>query len=429
MKVLVLGSGVVGVTSAWYLAAQGHEVTVVDRQPEAAEETSFGNAGQLSFGMSSPWAAPGIPYKAMKWLFERHAPLKMRLSTNPAQWRFMLSMLRNCNAKDYSVNKSRMVRVSEYSRSSINELRQTLDFNFDERQKGLLQVFRTQKQVADAEKDMAVLREFGVHHKLLSTEECLQVEPALARVKSRIVAGLHFPDDQTGDCNLFTKRLAAQCRSQGVEFRFNTKIHDLLLDGQSVIGARTSAGDLKADQVVLALGSYSSFMVKKLGIRLPIYPIKGYSLTIPVTDDQAAPQSTVMDETYKVAITRLGDRIRAAGTAELANFNDDLPEARRETISLSVSEMFPEGGDLPQAEFWCGFRPMTPDGTPIIGPTAYRNLWLNTGHGTLGWTMSCGSSRLLADLISGRRPEIDPDGLSVARYSGQKVIDPVLKHA
>ena len=417
MKILVLGSGVVGVTSAWYLAQQGHEVVVLDRQADAAEETSFANAGQLSFGMSSPWAAPGIPQKAVKWLFQAHAPLKLRPSLNPAQWQFMLSMLANCTEKAYAINKSRMVRVSEYSRHCINNLQDELQLPFEARKQGLLQVFRSQKQIDDAAKDISVLQEFNVNHRMLNVEECIAREPALARVKHKLVGGLHFPDDQTGDCNLFTKALVERCIEQGVQFKFNTEVTALVSDGDHITGVQTSNGLEVADQVLVCMGSYSPFLLNPLGIRLPVYPIKGYSLTLDVKNDADAPQSTVMDETYKVAITRFDNRVRAAGTAELADFNADLPKARRETIAESVASLFPEAGNLETAEFWTGFRPMTPDGTPIIGGTRYKNLWLNTGHGTLGWTMGAGSAKLIADLISGKQPEIDNSGLSLSRYA------------
>ncbi|WP_116473313.1 D-amino acid dehydrogenase [Zobellella maritima] len=416
MKVLVLGSGVVGVTSAWYLSQQGHEVVVLDRQPEAAEETSFANAGQLSFGMSSPWAGPGIPAKAIKWIFQEHAPLKVRPSLNPMQWQFMLSMLANCNEKSYGINKSRMVRVSEYSRQCVNALQDELNLSFEGRKQGLLQVFRTQKQVDDAAKDIKVLQDFKVPHAMLNVEECIAREPALARVKDKLVGGLHFSADQTGDCNLFTKGLVKKCIEQGVTFKFNTDIKGLVRDGERISGVQTDKGLETADQVLVCLGSYSPFLLNSVGIRLPIYPVKGYSLTIDVKEDADAPQSTVMDETFKVAITRFDKRIRAAGTAELADFNRDLTPARRETIAHSVRSLFPEGGNIEEASFWTGFRPMTPDGTPIIGGTRLKNLWLNTGHGTLGWTMGPGSGKLIADLISGRQPDIDPQGLSISRY-------------
>ncbi|ART79235.1 D-amino acid dehydrogenase [Oceanisphaera avium] len=416
MKILVLGSGIVGVTSAWYLAQQGHEVVVLDRQSEAGVETSFANAGQLSFGMSSPWAAPGIPKKAIKWLFQAHAPLKIRPSLNPAQWQFMMAMLANCTHNAYVINKSRMVRISEYSRHCINQLQDELQLPFEARQQGLLQVFKSQQQIDDAAKDIKVLQEFNVRHQLLNVQECIAQEPALAQVKHTLAGGLYFPDDQTGDCHLFTQALSQRCQALGVSFKFNTDIQALLSEGDRIKAVQTSHGLEVADQVLVCLGSYSPLLLSPLGIRLPVYPIKGYSLTMAVQNDAAAPQSTVMDETYKVAITRFDNRVRAAGTAELADFNADLPRARRATIAESVASLFPEAGELSRAEFWTGFRPMTPDGTPIIGGTRYQNLWLNTGHGTLGWTMGAGSAKLIADLITGNPPEIDPSGLAINRY-------------
>ncbi|UYG06185.1 D-amino acid dehydrogenase [Halomonas sp. M4R1S46] len=417
MKVLILGSGVVGVTSAYYLARRGHEVTVVDRQPSPAMETSYGNAGQVSFGFSSPWAAPGIPQKAMKWMFQEHAPLKIQPRMDPTMARFMMKMFANCNAEHYAVNKERMVRIAEHSRACIDALRAETGIRYEDRQRGLLQLFRHDSQVEAVAKDMKVLTQCGVRHELLDSEAIKAVEPALARVPGKFVGGLHLPDDQTGDCHLFTNRLADHCREQlGVEFRFHVDIQRLKRGGAGIESVVTSAGELTADAYVVCLGSYSPFLVKDLDIRLPIYPVKGYSLTIPVVDDGGAPQSTVMDESYKVAISRFDDRIRVGGTAELASYDLSLLEKRRATISMVVQDVFPEGGDVARAEFWTGLRPMTPDSTPIIGATKHGNLWLNTGHGTLGWTMSCGSGQLLSDLIDARQPAIDPRGLDVSRY-------------
>ncbi|WP_280539145.1 D-amino acid dehydrogenase [Chromohalobacter sp. 11-W] len=418
MHVLILGSGVVGVTSAYYLASQGHEVTVVDRQAGPAMETSYGNAGQVSFGFSSPWAAPGIPRKALKWMFQEHAPLKIQPKRDPAMARFMMAMFNNCTPERYAVNKERMVRVAEYSRQCIDALRRDTGIRYEDRQRGLLQLFRHEAQVEAVAKDMRVLSECGVRHRLLGAEELTTAEPALARVPGKFVGGLHLPDDQTGDCHLFTQRLADHCREQlGVEFRFNVDIQRIERQAGRVERVMTSSGALSADAYVVCLGSFSPLLMKDLDIRLPIYPVKGYSLTLPVVDDGGAPQSTVMDETFKVAISRFDDRIRVGGTAELASYDLSLLEKRRATISMVVRDVFPEGGDAAKAEFWTGLRPMTPDSTPIIGATRYDNLWLNTGHGTLGWTMSCGSAHLLADLMAGRRPAIDPNGLDVARYA------------
>lgn len=418
MKVLVMGSGVVGVTSAYYLARQGHEVTVVDRQPSPAMETSYANAGQVSFGFSSPWAAPGIPQKALKWMFQEHAPLRIQPRMDPTMARFMLQMFNNCSAERYAVNKERMVRVAEYSRACINALRDETGIRYEDRQRGLLQLFRYHGQVEAVAKDMRVLEQCGVRHRLLDAHGITAVEPALARVPGKFVGGLHLPDDQTGDCHLFTNRLAEYCRERlGVEFRFNTTVERIKRRADQIDSVMTSAGELRADAYVVCLGSYSPFLVRDLDLRLPIYPVKGYSLTVPVSDDGGAPQSTVMDETFKVAISRFDDRIRVGGTAELASYDLSLLEKRRATISMVVRDVFPEGGDVEKGEFWTGLRPMTPDSTPIIGATRYDNLWLNTGHGTLGWTMSCGSAHLLADLMSGRSPAIDPHGLDIRRYA------------
>ncbi|OPX55025.1 D-amino-acid dehydrogenase [Oceanospirillum multiglobuliferum] len=417
MNILILGSGVVGVTSAYYLAKQGHQVTVIDRQASPAMETSHANAGQVSFGYSSPWAAPGIPLKAMKWLTQTHAPLKLALTADPHQWTWMTKMLANCTEARYAVNKARMVRVSEYSRISIDALRAETGISYEDRQQGTLQMFRSQKQVDAVGKDIEVLKQFGMKYEELDMAGCIAAEPALARVKDKFVGGLRLADDQTGDCYTFTNKLAKICEEMGVKFLFETEIEGLTDNAGKITGVKTRQGTLTADHYVVAMGSFSRQLLKQVGIDAPIYPVKGYSLTVPITNYDAAPVSTVMDETYKVAITRFDDRIRVAGTAELSGYNLDLPAKRRATIAMVVSDVFPEGGDVAKAEFWTGLRPMTPDGTPLIGKTKFDNLSLNTGHGTLGWTMSCGSARLLADLISGNKPEIDPKGLDISRYN------------
>ncbi len=416
MKVLVLGSGVIGTTSAWYLAEAGHEVTVVDRQPGPAQETSFANAGEVSPGYASPWAGPGVPLKAIKWLTMRHGPLVIRPVFDPAMWSWVLSMLRNCTSARYAVNKARMVPIAEYSRDSLRALRQATGIAYDERSQGTLQLFRTDKQVDGTAGDIEVLKRFGVPFEVLDPAGCIAAEPALARVSGKFKGGLRLPGDETGDCQLFTARLAERAAARGVAFRFGVAVERILADGDRVVGAATSEGNLTADATVVALGSYSPKMLRPLGIRIPVYPIKGYSITAPVRDPGGAPVSTVMDETYKVAITRLGDRVRVGGTAEIAGYDLRLFEARRDTLTHSVGDLYPDGADLDQAAFWCGLRPMTPDGPPIIGPAGPRGLWLNTGHGTLGWTMACGSGRVLADLVSGRRPDIDVSELGIGRY-------------
>jgi len=416
VKILILGSGVIGVTSAYYLARAGHEVTVVDRQPEPALETSFANAGEVSPGYSSPWAGPGVPVKAVKWLLMKHGPLVIRPKLDPVMWVWLLKMLRNCTSARYAVNKSRMIPIAEYSRDALRDLRRDIGIQYDERSQGTLQLFRYQAQLDGTAEDIAVLKQYGVPFEVLSREGCIAVEPALAGVKEKFVGGLRLPQDETGDCHMFTQSLARHAQALGVRFLFNTGIDRIVTEGARVSGVATSAGLLQADAYVLALGSWSSRLVAPLGISLPVYPVKGYSITVPIKDASGAPESTVMDESYKVAITRLGDRIRVGGTAEISGYSDKLYDARRATLDHSLTDLFPRGGDLAEATFWSGLRPMTPDGPPVIGRTHYANLHLNTGHGTLGWTMSCGSGRVLADMLSGRKPDIDVSALSVERY-------------
>ncbi|MDB5946412.1 MAG: D-amino acid dehydrogenase small subunit [Ramlibacter sp.] len=421
MRVLVLGAGVIGTTASYYLAQAGHDVTVLERQPGPGLETSFANAGEVSPGYSAPWAGPGVPLKAVKWLLMRHRPLVIRPQLDLHLVRWCLAMLRNCTASRYETNKSRMVRVAEYSRDALRQLRADTGIRYDERMQGTLQLFRTEHQLAGTGADIEVLRRFGVQWKLLDRDGCVLQEPALARVKDKFVGGLLLPGDETGDCFKFTGALAELARAAGVRFRFGTRIRGLRAAGDRIEAVETEQGPFTADAYLVALGSYSPLLLRPLGLKLPVYPVKGYSLTVPIGAPSSAmgraPESTVMDETHKVAITRLGDRIRAGGTAELSGYSPALHEARRRTLAHVVTDLFPAGGDMAQAIFWSGLRPMTPDGTPVLGPTMLRNLWLSTGHGTLGWTMATGSGQLLADWISGRPTGIDTEGLTIARYA------------
>ncbi|HBR1414391.1 TPA: D-amino acid dehydrogenase [Klebsiella pneumoniae] len=415
MHVIVLGSGIVGVASAWYLAKAGHQVTVIDRQGGPALETSAGNAGQLSYGYAAPWAAPGIPVKAVKWMFQEHAPLAIRPDGSVRQLAWMLQMLRNCDAESYAVNKSRMVRLANYSSQKIKDLRSETDIHYEGRQGGTLQLFRSQKQFDNAYRDMEVLKAAGVPYTLLTASELDQAEPALARVSHKLTGGLQLPDDETGDCQMFTRALTELAKNAGVKFIFNQNIDTLLHSAGKVTGVKCGPSVYQADKYVIALGSYSPSLMPE-GIKIPVYPLKGYSLTIPIENPDMAPASTVLDETYKVAVTRFDDRIRVGGMAEIVGYNTELKQKRRETLEMVVTDLYPGGGRVEEATFWTGLRPMTPDGTPIIGRTPLSNLYLNTGHGTLGWTMSCGSGALLADIISGSEPEIDASDLNVFRY-------------
>ncbi|MBS0509486.1 MAG: D-amino acid dehydrogenase [Proteobacteria bacterium] len=421
MKVVVLGAGVIGITTAYYLARAGAEVTVIDRQVGPALDTSFANAGQVSFGYSTPWGAPGIPTKALKWMFEKHAPLSIRPDGSLFQLRWMAQMLRNCSAERYAVNKERMLRLSNYSRQCIAQLRADTGIQYEGRQSGTLQLFRSQKQVDQAQRDIAVLQECGIDYELLDAAGVRRAEPALAQAQAPIAGGLRLPADETGDCYLFTNALAKMAEALGVKFRFNTGVDWLLFDGQGAVnGVQLATADrevVKADRYVLAMGSYSRDLLLSSGLDIPVYPVKGYSLTIPIRDEALAPVSTVLDETYKIALTRFDNRIRVGGMAELSGFDKTLRPQRRATLEMVTSQLFP-GGDLAKADFWTGLRPMTPDSTPIVGRTPHKNLFLNTGHGTLGWTMACGSGQLLADIISGKATEISTEGLSVDRYLG-----------
>ncbi|MBP2166933.1 D-amino-acid dehydrogenase [Erwinia toletana] len=415
MRVVILGSGVVGVASAWYLAQAGHEVTVIDRQPGPALETSAGNAGQISPGYAAPWAAPGVPLKAVKWMFQRHAPLAIRLDGSSFQLQWMWQMLRNCDMRHYQQNKSRMVRIAEYSRDCLKTLREQTGIAYEGRQGGTLQLFRTAQQYESAAKDIAVLQQAGVPYQLLEASELASVEPALAATSHKLTGGLRLPNDETGDCQLFTQRLAEMAAAAGVNFRFNTPVDHLLRDGNHIYGVKCGEEVIKADAYVVAFGSYSTSLLHNI-LDIPVYPLKGYSLTIPISDPAGAPVSTVLDESYKVAITRFDNRIRVGGMAEIVGYNNRLLPARRETLEMVVRDLYPTGGHIEQASFWSGLRPMTPDGTPIVGRTPLKNLFLNTGHGTLGWTMACGSGQLLSDIISAQTPAIAADDLSVMRY-------------
>ena len=418
MKVLILGSGVIGTTSAHYLAQAGHEVTVIDRQPGPGLETSYANAGELSYGYASPWAGPGIPVKAIKWLLMTDGPLVLRPKLDPRMWIWGLQLLANCTERAYAVNKGRMVRLAEYSRDCLQALRAETGIHYEGRTGGTLQVFRTQQQFDGAAKDIAVLREANVPFELLSAAELAQAEPALAAVSHKLTGGLRLPGDETGDCQMFTTRLAALAEQMGVKFRYNTPIDALAMAGDRIAGVQCGQELVRADSFVVALGSYSTKFLSGL-VKIPVYPLKGYSITAPIVNEAAAPVSTVLDETYKIAITRFDNRIRVGGMAEIVGFDKSLRQARRETLELCVNDLFPGGGDTSKASFWTGLRPMTPDGTPIVGRTPVPNLFLNTGHGTLGWTMSCGSGQLLADVMSGKQPAIKADDLSVHRYFGE----------
>ena len=421
MHIIVMGAGVIGTTSAYYLAQAGHEVTVIDRQAGVALETSFANAGQISPGYASPWAAPGIPLKAFKWMFQHHSPLAIKLTGDMYQYQWMVRMLAECNINRYQINKERMVRLSEYSRDCLDALRQETGIHFDERQLGTLQLFRKQQQLDAAEKDTAVLKEENVPYELLDKNGVIQAEPALAHATVDFVGGLRLPNDQTGDCQKFTVELSELAEKLGVHFMFNTHIKGIEQDGDKITGIILKDGTkVRGDAYVMATGSYSHEMLQQLNIDAPVYPLKGYSITTKIIDSQLAPVSTILDESYKIALTRFDDRIRVGGMAELTGFDRSLNTSREDTLLMVLQQLFPNASDISDAHFWTGLRPATPDGTPIVGKTKFKNLYPNTGHGTLGWTMSCGSAKLLSDIISGTKPQIEYDDFNVFRYDSVK---------
>ena len=420
MRVIVLGSGVVGVATAYYLACDGHEVAVVDRQSAPGMETSFANAGQVSPGASSPWAAPGIPLKALRWLAMRHRPLVLWPLLDRRLYGWLARLLANCTQEAFDRNKSRMLRLAEYSRDALRTLRTETGIAYDERTGGTLELFRSQAQLDAAGRDTAVLDRFCIPYELLDVTGCIAREPGLADAAPLLAGGLRLPGDETGDAHLFTLRLAELCETKGVHFRLGVAVARLHADEGTLNGIVLATGEvLRADAYVVAAGSFTSALLRPLGLEVPVYPVKGYSLTAAVTDPAMAPASTVMDETYKVAITRLGDRVRIGGTAELAGFDLRLRRPRRATLEHSVCDLFPRGCDPATGSFWTGLRPMTPDGTPLVGATRVRGLYLNTGHGTLGWTMACGSGRFLADVIGGKKPDLDPADLALERYAAE----------
>lgn len=420
MRVVVMGSGVIGVTTAYYLARAGHDVIVLDRQTSSASETSFANVGQISPGASAPWAGPGIPLKALKWMLQEHAPLSIKPDGTLFQLRWLWHMLMNCNKSSYTTNKRRMVSLAEYSRDCLKELRATTPIHYEGRQRGTLQLFRTQAQLNNAEKDVRVLSQLGVPFELLTRDELANAEPALAYVKDKLVGGVRLPNDETGDCRLFTLMMTDMAEALGVRFRFGVDINALEMEDDRISGIEITNESsvietIAAQAYVMALGSYSTSMLAGI-LDIPVYPVKGYTITVPIIDETKAPVSTIMDETYKVGVTRFDDRIRVGGTAEIVGFNRQLRDRRRATLEMVLNDLFPGAAEIKPDSFWTGLRPTTPDGTPIVGATSVRNLYLNTGHGTLGWTMSCGSASVLADIISGKKPAIDVSGLNLNRY-------------
>jgi D-amino-acid dehydrogenase len=419
MHTIVLGGGVIGVATAFYLREQGCDVTVIERETDVALSTSFGNAGVIAPGYVTPWAAPGMPAKILKYLFKPASPLIFRPSADPAQWRWIVRWLRECNLERYRVNKQRMQRIAYYSRTCLHAFRDRYRFDYG-RSQGYLQLFRSEYDVELAQPALTILRDAGIVHRELSAAQCVEIEPGLRWARQAPLSGLYLPDDEAGDCARFTRELRHICENNGVRFRFDTQVTSLDVQGGAVRGVRIQSergGEtLTADAVVVALGVDSTTLLAPLGIKVPLYPVKGYSATLPVTDEEKAPHAALMDESLKTAITRFGANLRVAGTAELGNRQTTLREQALHTLMKVLDDWFPHAANPTSAHFWVGRRPMTPDGAPLLGPSGIDKLWLNLGHGSTGWAMSMGSARVVADLITQRTPEIDLDGLTLTRY-------------
>jgi D-amino-acid dehydrogenase len=412
MKVTVLGAGVTGITTAWYLRQAGHEVTVVDRQPAAGLETSFANGGQISVSHAEPWANPAAPLKVLKWLGKEDSPLLFRLRPDMRQWLWGLGFMRECTPARTRHNIRQIVNLGLYSRATLQQLRRDADLHYDQRTQGILHFYTSQAEFDAAQEPARVMREFGCELDMKSADECIRIEPALAQCRERIVGGSMTPSDESGDAHRFTQQLAARCAEAGVTFLYDTRIVGTVRQGDTLTAVRIAnsegvIGDLKSDRFVLCMGSFSAGFARELGIALNIYPAKGYSVTLPVLDPSKSFEVSLTDDEYKLVFSRLGDRLRIAGTAELNGYDTTLNLARCEAIVRRVRELFPEMTDGRDARYWTGLRPATPSNVPYIGLSKVRNLYLNTGHGTLGWTHAAGSGRAIADIVSGRLVELD----------------------
>lgn len=414
MRVFVVGAGIVGVCTAWYLRRLGLDVAVLERRSGVAQEASFGNAGVVAPGYVTPWAAPGMPRKVLAYLFRNESPVLLRPSANPALWRWLARWLGECRLERYRVNKARMQRVAFYSREQLHALRAELGIRYEQSQ-GYLQLLRSERDVAMTAPARAMLDEGGVPYRMLSADECRELEPGLSR-DTPLAAGLLLPEDEAGNCAAFAQALRRAAEDAGVRFRFDTPVRRLLVEGGRVRGVEAAGQAMEADAVVVAAALDSARLLAPAGIRVPLFPVKGYSATVPLEPAAIGPQRALMDEAYKTAITPFATRIRIAGTAEIGSAELRLREAALRTLMRVAGDWFPGASRWREAQYWVGARPMLPDGPPLLGATSVKGLYLNTGHGSTGWAMACGSGRVVADVVAGREPEIPLDGLSPDRY-------------
>jgi D-amino-acid dehydrogenase len=412
MRALVLGGGVIGVTAAWYLAADGHEVTLVDRESGAGLETSFANGGQISVSYAEPWSNPSAPLKILQWLGRDDAPLLFRPRADWRQWRWGLQFLVECLPGRTRHNTIQCLNLALYSRECLQALRAELGLEYDQLERGILQFYTDAADVERGVDAAALMREFGCDRVVRTPDECVAIEPALAQCRGQLAGGIFTATDESGDAHTFTVELAKRAEARGVRFRWNTKIDDLAAEGDRISGVHVTGPDgaketLSADAIVVALGSFSPFLLAPVGVPCLVYPAKGYSMTMDIGAHRGAPTVSLTDLAWKIVMTRLGNRLRVAGTAELSGYGLALNPVRCEALKRRTLELFPDAGDPATIQYWTGLRPATPSNVPLVGPTRYRNLWLDTGHGTLGWTMACGSGRALADAIAGRKPAVD----------------------
>ncbi|MDB5806848.1 MAG: amino acid dehydrogenase [Betaproteobacteria bacterium] len=411
MKVAVLGAGVTGIAATWYLQKAGHEVTVIDRQAAPAMETSFANGGQISVSHAEPWANPQAPAKLWKWLGQEDAPLLFRLRLDIHQWLWGLAFLRECTHERTRHNIQQIVALGLYSRASLQTLRTETGIAYDALTRGILHFYTDKQEFDNAQEPAQLMRDYGCDLRMVSAEECVAIEPALATMRGQLAGGSMTASDESGDAHKFTEELARLCAQAGVAFRYGADILGLLREGERVSGVVVEADrkreTIAADAFVVCMGSYSPRLLGPLGVHLSVYPAKGYSVTMPVADPARAHTVSLTDDEHKLVFSRLGDRLRIAGTAEFNGYNLELNEVRCQAILRRAVELFPGAGDASRAEFWTGLRPATPSNLPYVGKTRYPNLYIDTGHGTLGWTLACGSGRAIADIISGRKPEVD----------------------
>jgi D-amino-acid dehydrogenase len=416
MHVIVLGAGLMGVTSAYYLAKEGHQVTVVDRRPDVALETSFANAGLLTPGHASAWASPRAPMILLRSLWRRDTSLRYRLKLDPRMWGWTLQFLRNCTAERNRANTMVKLHLCLHSQQETDRITRETGIAWDRISKGALYLHRDKAYLKTAQANFPMMRDAGVKLRAIDMDEVIQLEPALQASHDKLVGAIYVEGDESGDARKFTQGLAEICRGLGVNFRLGERIERIEGDRSGISGIVTSAGTVKGDSYIMALGSYSPQLVRHLGVKLPIYPVKGYSVTMPIKDPAGAPTIGGVDEHNLVAFSRLGDRLRLTGTADFAGYDTEFETHHFTHMLKAARELFPQGGAYEQPSYWACLRPMTPDGPPIIGASAVKNLWLNTGAGHMGWTMACGASQLLSDLMAGRKPVIDPQPFNVSRY-------------